>query len=78
MVIAKLALLATALFAGAAVYITLVEHPARMLCDATCAVAQWRPSCRRTTLMQAPLAVIGSLTAIVAWMAWVRVPPDGE
>ena len=69
MMMAKLALLATALFAGAAVYITVVEHPARMLCPTPWAVAQWRPSYKRATVMQASLAVIGSLAAISAWLA---------
>ena len=59
LMIAKLALLATALFAGASIYITFVEHPARMLCPIPWAVAQWRPSYKRATLMQASLAVIG-------------------
>jgi hypothetical protein len=69
LMIAKLALLATALFAGASIYITFVEHPARMLCPIPWAVAQWRPSYKRATLMQASLAVIGSLAAVSAWLA---------
>jgi len=69
MMMAKLALLATALFTGAAVYITFVEHPARMLCPTPWAVAQWRPSYKRATVMQASLAVIGSLAAVSAWLA---------
>jgi hypothetical protein len=64
---AKLALLATALFAGASVYITFVEHPARMACPTAWAVAQWRPSYRRATVMQASLAAVGALAAILAW-----------
>jgi hypothetical protein len=69
MMIARIALLATALFSGAAVYITLVEHPARMLCPTSYAVAQWRPSYKRATVMQASLAVIGSLAAMITWLA---------
>jgi hypothetical protein len=67
--VAKLALLATALFAGASVYITFVEHPARMSCPIPWALAQWRPSYRRATVMQASLAVTGFLAAIAAWLA---------
>jgi hypothetical protein len=60
--------LATALFTGAAVYISLVEHPARLLCPTAHAVEQWRPSYERATVMQASLAVAGSLLAIAAWL----------
>jgi hypothetical protein len=74
MVAAKVALLATALFAGAAVYITFVEHPARLLSPASWAVAQWRLSYKRATVMQASLAVIGSLAAIIAWLVGAGLP----
>jgi hypothetical protein len=67
MLLANFATLATALFTGAAVYISLVEHPARLLCPTAHAVEQWRPSYERATVMQASLAVAGSLLAIAAW-----------
>lgn len=57
MLLADLAAWATALFTGAAVYITLVEHPVRMNCSTEVAIAQWRPSYHRATRMQASLAV---------------------
>jgi hypothetical protein len=41
------ALLATGLFAGAAVYVTFVEHPARVEGGAALALAQFRSSYRR-------------------------------
>ena len=63
------ATLASGLFAGAAIYINLVEHPARMQLDTPNASAQWAPSYARATLMQAPLAVIGLLSAVAAW--WI-------
>src|SRR5882672_7166549 len=44
MLLSDCATLATALFTGAAVYITLVEHPARLQCASEIAVAQWRRS----------------------------------
>ena len=68
MLLANFATLATALFAGAAVYISLVEHPARLLCPTAHAVEQWRPSYKRATVMQASLAIAGSLLAIAAWL----------
>lgn len=64
------AILATAcagFFAGAAVYITAVEHPARLACGTALAIRQFAPSYRRATVMQASLAVAGLLTALVAW-----------
>jgi hypothetical protein len=63
-----LATLATGLFSGAAIYITLVEHPARARCDPAVALAQFRPSYRRATAMQAPLALIGALAGLARWV----------
>jgi hypothetical protein len=48
-------------------YINLVEHPARISCGVPLAVTEWRPSYKRGTLMQAPLALIGSLSALAVW-----------
>ncbi len=61
------AVLFTAIFAGAAIYITFVEHPARLACGPATALAQWRPSYKRATLMQAPLALLGLVSAIAAY-----------
>ena len=70
------ATLASGIFAGAAVYVNFVEQPARLSCGVELAVTEWRPSYKRGTLMQAPLAVIGSLAALVSWwfdrgLAWL-------
>jgi hypothetical protein len=62
------AVLATTIFAGAAIYINLVEHPARMSCSTEIAMAVWAPSYRRATVMQASLAIAGSLAGLTAWM----------
>src|SRR5215831_13795284 len=69
MLLANLAVLATALFTGAAVYVSLVENPARLRCSNEIALAQWRPSYQRGTLMQASLAIAGTLLAISAWLS---------
>ncbi len=59
---------ACTLFAGAAVYINLVEHPARLSCGTKIAVAQWIPSYKRATAMQASLAVLATIAGIVRWL----------
>ena len=46
------ATLSTTLFCGAAIYINLVEHPARMECDTRIALTVWAPSYKRATVMQ--------------------------
>ena len=58
---------ASGIFAGAAVYVSFVEQPARLSCGVELAVTEWRPSYKRGTVMQAPLAAIGSLAALVSW-----------
>jgi len=53
------AVLTTTIFAGAAIYINLVEHPARMGCSTEVAATVWAPSYKRATIMQALLAIVG-------------------
>ena len=69
-----LAVLATTVFAGAAIYINLVEHPARMGCSTELAATQWAPSYKRATLMQAPLALIGFLSGVAVWWLGSGLP----
>ena len=64
-VIAWIALVATGLFAGAALYVALVEHPARLDAGADAALAQWRHSYKRAKRVQAALAVIGAAAALI-------------
>jgi hypothetical protein len=64
----SLSILASGLFAGAALYISFVEHPARLQCGTTIALTQFAPSYRRATIMQASLAALGTLAAIAAWL----------
>jgi hypothetical protein len=58
------ALVCSGLFAGAAVYVALVEHPARLECGTPLALAEFRPSYRRASVLQAALAAIGCLAAV--------------
>lgn len=62
-----LAVLSCLLFTGAAIYINLVEHPARMSCDTKTAAMVWAPSYQRATVMQASLAILGFLAGVIAW-----------
>ncbi len=64
-----IALVCAALFSGAAAYITFVEHPARVSAGTSVALAEFRPSYRRGTVMQASLASLGFLSAVFAWLA---------
>jgi hypothetical protein len=63
-----IATLCCGIFAGAAIFINAVEHPARMEGGTALALAEWGPSYRRATVMQAPLAMIGGSAAIGAWL----------
>ena len=63
------AVLACGLFAGAAVYVSLVEHPARMECGVELAATEFPPSYRRGTIMQVMLAALCLLSSIAAWLA---------
>ena len=63
-----LAAICCSLFAGAAVYINLVEHPARMECGPEVAMMEFPPSYRRATRMQATLAILGFVLSVAAWI----------
>jgi hypothetical protein len=64
---AILALVSAALFTGAAGYITLVEHPARLRLDDGPLLAQWQPSYSKALPIQSGLAIIGGITGIATW-----------
>src|SRR6266536_6149246 len=63
------AVFACGIFTGAAVYVSLVEHPARMECGVEIAAAEFSPSYRRGSIMQATLAALGLGSSIAAWLA---------
>ena len=70
----SLAILCSGLFAGAALYVSFVERPARMLCGTTLALTQFAPSYKRATVMQTSLAALGTLAAIAAWPQGAPAP----
>jgi hypothetical protein len=62
------AILSAMLFSGAAIYINLVEHPARMECGTELAAPMFGPSYRRAAVMQAGLALAATISGIGAWL----------
>ncbi len=70
------AILSCALFAGAALYISLAEHPARMQCGTELAATVFGPSYHRAAVMQVPLALVAGVSAVGSWwldnsMLWI-------
>jgi len=68
-----LATLACGIFAGAAIYVNLVEQPARLSCGIALAITEWRPSYQRGAVMQVSLALVGS--ALAFFSAWLSRDP---
>lgn len=71
-----IAVLACSLFTGAAIYVSLIEHPARMNCGVEVVATEFPPSYRRGSVMQATLAALGLLASAAA--AWPAGHPGGS
>lgn len=56
-----------ALFTGAAFYINIAEHPARLECGTRIAATQFAPSYRRAAVSQVILASTSGISALVAF-----------
>lgn len=67
MVFGHLALVAAALFTGAALYVNVVEQPARLALADAGALAAWKPAHRRGLAFQAALVLVSATSAIIAF-----------
>ena len=68
MLLEILSTLSAALFAGAATYINLVEHPARVECGADLALTEFRVSYRKGAVVMGSLLMLGFLSGTAVWV----------
>lgn len=66
-IVMVVAIIAAGLFAGASMYVSVAEHPARIESGAAVGVKHFGPSARRAAVMQGSLAMVALLAAMVAW-----------
>lgn len=67
MLAAHLATVVCAVFAGAAIYVNVAEQPARLALADGPMLAQWQASYPRAASMQASLAIVGGVLAVIAY-----------
>jgi hypothetical protein len=61
-----IAILSCTIFAGAAIYINIAEHPARLECGTELAAILFAPSYKRSAAMQASLAIVATIAGVGA------------
>lgn len=69
MLLEAIAVLCSGAFAGAAIYISWVQHPAALRAGGAVPATLFRPMYRRAAPMQAGLALVGSLAGVLAWVS---------
>jgi len=67
MFVEQLAPVTAALFTGAALYVSVVEQPARLGLDDAALLTEWKPSYKLGARLQAPLALVGGALGLAAW-----------
>jgi uncharacterized membrane protein len=65
-----IAVLSCTIFSGAAIYINVAEHPARMACGTELAATVFGPSYRRAAAMQVSLALVATGAGLLSW--WIE------
>jgi hypothetical protein len=74
MIAGLLGLFVSGFFAGAACYINLVEHAARLGLEDRALLTEWKAAYRRGFALQAPLAFLGFALGILAWFETRQSP----